>query len=353
MKRWVLPVLGFLIGTALFVGMIYTVGPARCLATLREVGIFGVLSFTGLLLLQILFFTLGWQTLLHGAGLSPPLHWIGISQLMGYVGNNITPSMYLGGEPVAAYFLARRRNLPTRRVMGTMITSKFMQLFAFLMIFFTGSYLIFSRPRFIGNLPPDLHWIGTMMRWANVVAALGCILLVALVVSGKNVLTALLRFVARCGLGPYTLFRWKPKVRGMESTIHHAFQNSRRQTLLCFLYSIGAMLTIYVRPIVFFQFTSPSPSAFSTEALTGALVEAAAFFTLSQVVQAFQFTPGGLGIFDAASVVIFLHVFGISEQYGMAFNIVYRLGDLVVIALGTILIVHYGTLMLLREKKAI
>ncbi len=353
MKRWLLPTLGFFAGAGLFLVMIYVVGPARCFSTLQQVGVLCVLAFSGLIAFQVVCFTLGWQALLRGAGYSPPVFWTGISQLMGYVGNNITPSMYLGGEPVAAYFLARKENLSTRRVMGTMITSKFVQFFSFLIFFFAGSYLIFSRPRFIGGLPGDMRWVVPVMKWANIVAGVSSILVVALIISGKNVLTALTRFIARSGIGTYTLMRFKPKIRGMESTIHNAFQHSRRHTLLCFMYSFVAMLAIYARPIVFFQFVPDSPSPFSTTSLASALVEAAAFFTLTQVVQAFQFTPGGLGIFDAASVVIFLHVFGISEQFGMAFNIVYRLGDILIVTTGAALIVHFGALALLRKKTAV
>ncbi len=353
MKRWALPTIGLIVGAALFTGMILLVGPGRCLSTLRQVGVGCVISFTGLLLVQILCFTLGWQALLRGAGLSPPIVWTGVSQVMGYVGNNITPSMYLGGEPVAAYFLARKQNLPTRRVMGTMITSKFMQFFAFLILFFIGSYLIFSRPRFIGDLPQDLQWLVPVMKWANVIAGLSSVLLVTLVISGKNVLTALVRFLARLGFGTYSLLRWKPKIRGMESTIHQAFQESWPHTLLCFLYSIFAMVAIYARPIIFFEFVSPKTPAFSTTHLLAALIEASAFFTLTQVVQAFQFTPGGLGIFDAASVVIFLNVFGISEDYAMAFNIVYRLGDIIIVTAGVVLMVHLGALVFLQQKKVL
>jgi len=349
-KKRILTVLGLLFGLALFAGMVYISGPQKCLEALQQAGFLCFLSFFGLLALQILFFTLGWQALLRGAGYQPPLYWTGVCQIMGYLGNNLTPSMYLGGEPVAAYFLARTENLSTRRVMGTMITSKFMQLFAFLILFFTGSYLLLSSQPFVEGLPSDYAWFIAVMKWVDVIAAVGSVVLLLLVFTGRHALTGLIRLLARMNLFPYSMMRIKPKIRDMETTIHEAFQKSWPDTITCFVYSVFAMLTIYARPIIYFQFVDANEAAFSSGVIGVTLVNAAMFFTLSQLVQVFQFTPGGLGIFDAASVAIFYHVFEISNAYGMGFNLIFRLADAVIICLGAYLTFRYGALMFLKES---
>ncbi len=350
MKKRLLTIFGLFFGLTLFAGMVYISGPKQCLEALQQAGFLCFLSFFALLSLQILFFTLGWQALLRGAGYQPPLYWTGVCQIMGYLGNNLTPSMYLGGEPVAAYFLARTENLSTRRVMGTMITSKFMQLFAFLILFFSGSYLLLSSQQFLQGLPSEFTWFIEVMKWIDVLAALGCVILLLLVFTGRHVLTGLVRRVAHLNIFPYQLMRVKPKIRDMETTIHEAFQKSWPDTITCFVYSVFAMLTIYVRPIIYFQFVDANEAVFSSGYLGVTLVNAAMFFTLSQLVQVFQFTPGGLGIFDAATVAIFYHVFEISNAYGMGFNLIFRLADALLICLGAYLTFRYGALMFLKES---
>ncbi len=350
MKRRLLTTFGLLFGVALFGAMVYISGPRKCLEALQKAGFLCFISFFGLLVLQLLFFTLGWQALLRGAGFTPPLYWTGICQTMGYLGNNITPSMYLGGEPVAAYFLARTEHLSTRRVMGTMITSKFMQLIAFLMLFFMGSYLLLSTPRFINQLPASYAWTFRFMKWVDLIAATGTILLLLMVFAGRHALTGLTRLLARCYVCSRFLLRIKPKIRDMETTIHEAFQKSWPDTIMSFLYSTGAMMTIYARPLIYFYFVPVDQSPFSSSVLGVTLVNAAAFFTLTQLVQMFQFTPGGLGIFDVASVAILYHMFGVPQASGMGFNIIFRLADAIVVGIGAYFTFRYGALMFLKDK---
>ncbi len=318
------------VGVTLFLAIIYFIGPDNIFRALVKAGFGGIGSFLLLLFLQLLAVSLAWQVLLNQAGYTPSLWWITISQTMGYTGNIITPSMYLGGEPVAAYFLARRKKLPTREVMGTMVSSKVLQLFAFLILLFTGSFVYVFQ--FAGDLP-ESYTIPLFV--ANVIAGGFALLLFVCFFRGTYLLTPIIRFFARMKIFPRLLFRMKPKIRDMENNVHRAFQQDWHGLFIAFLWSLLAMFVIYLRPILFFYFF-PSTGI--------SLLGAAAFFSLSQLVQALQFTPGGLGIFDLATIGIFHHLFGIEESTAMSFNLGYRFADAVLIGVGAGLMFHYGAL---------
>lgn len=326
----ILVTLSLLLGIFLFLLVIYIVGWQNTIEALKTVGWEGAGMLFCCIIGQIIFFTLTWHTLLQSAGFSIPFHWVWIAQLMGYTGNIITPSMYLGGEPLAAYFLAKHQDVSTRKVFGTMVTSKVTQLLAFIVFFIVGSSI--ALVKYSGYLPGQLR---VFVLVVNAVLFFGTFWLLYLFIRGKHILTKLVVLLSRMRIFPKFMLRMKPKVRDVEKTVHQAFSGSWKGTLLALVFSVGAMSVIFFRPLAYLFFVPGS---------TMTIVQASAFFSLSQVIQMLQFTPGGLGIFDAATVFLFkiLTQAKSPEPLAMGFNILYRASDALVVGIGVCLIFYIG-----------
>lgn len=332
--RWIGLLVFMLGGFALFGALIYLSGPAQVFAEIKQMGIVGFLAVALCVVASMLTWALSWYALLRGAGVSAPWHHTISPLLAGFAISYITPSMYVGGEPVRAHWVSREHGITMARVMATVVVERILSGFSVLAFASIGVILTFISP---GVSLADRGAIGLAL---GVLALLLGALLLAL---ARDVrwLSRSLTWIARFLPWRERLLRAAVHVREMEQEVHRAFTLYRGYTLLAFGLQLLTVFLNYIRPQVFFHFTQRTLFTFPQLSL---------YFTLSLFVNAFLWlTPGGFGITDGGRVGLF-RLLGVSASGGVAFNIVFRFADLVLVGLGVQLLLRRGLLSLQRGR---
>jgi len=332
--RWVgLGVL--MIGSlALFGALVYLSGPGQVVAEIGRIGAVGFLVVVLTVVLPMVTWSLSWYVLLRGAGVPTPWPSTLSPLLAGFALTYLTPSMYFGGEPVRAYWVARDRGVPTARILATVVVERVLSWVSVLAFASIGAVFTLVSP---GVSLADKGAVGL---------ALGSLILlvgVVLVVMVRHVrwLSRPLRWLGRWLPGRARLRRAADHVAEMEDEIHRAFTRYRRHTLLALALQLLTVFLSYIRPQVFFYFTQRALFTFPQLSL---------YFTLSLFVNAFLWiTPGGFGITDGGRVAIF-SLLGIPASGGVAFNLVYRFVDVILVGAGVQLLVRRGLLSLRRGR---
>jgi len=324
--RWGSLVVFMLVGLALFGALIYLSGPARVLAEIVGMGVVGFAAVVLSVVASMVAWSLSWYALLRGAGIAVPWHRTVAPLLAGFAVTYVTPSMYIGGEPVRAHWIARDQGVPMARVMGTAIVERIVSGFSMLAFASIGAVFTVASPQI--SLA-DKGAIGIAL------GALAVLLVVALVpfTQNRHWISRFVSWIARYLPGRQRLLRAARHVAEMEDEIHRAFTRYRGYTLLAFACQVVSIFFHYIRPQIFFHFTQRALFTFPQLSL---------YFTLSLFVNTLLwFTPGGFGVTDGGRVMIFT-LLGIPASGGVAFNVVFRFVDLILVGIGAQLLVRRG-----------
>src|SRR6185295_5912832 len=130
-----------LLGLGLFIFFIDRFGGfGAALKAVRAVGWSGVAGFILLASGTLIFPALGWWILMRSEGMKVPLWTTFKANFMGFPINFIAPSMYLGAEPLKTFYIAHTTGETKRRILATIVVSKFQEMGALLitMVFAAG-----------------------------------------------------------------------------------------------------------------------------------------------------------------------------------------------------------------------
>ena len=108
----------------------FLVGFDKTMSAIGAVGIGPIILYVGNALLVLIVPAISWTILMRGEGLKVPVSDAIKANLMGYPLNYITPSLYLGGEPVKLIYLSNKHNIAKRRLLATIIVAKFQEVAA-------------------------------------------------------------------------------------------------------------------------------------------------------------------------------------------------------------------------------
>ena len=329
---WGLVVLG--VGAAAY--LVASFNPAETWRIIFHSGPYGFAIFFVNYFAVILIQTVGWDLLLRAAGHRIPFRWLLTAMLMGFVGNFVTPSMYVGGEPIRAYFIGAKFHIAKRRVMGTIVLHKFLEFTGFLVAMVAcGAVTVAAY-----DLPAPVKIV---MGTADIILAAVFVALAVSFFRNAQVTVRVCRFLAGAGIGRGFFTRLGDKARDMEQLIHETVTLRWPTTLLSLLLTGGTQLLVVLKAPIFL-WVAPGAPAVPTAGY-------ALLYVLTQIVLIFQFTPGGLGVFEGGEVAIFRQL-GMAAPLAMGYAAFTRGADLLVVAAGTALLVHYGLLGLLRKLLA-
>jgi uncharacterized protein (TIRG00374 family) len=336
-RRWRL-ILSIVVGLTLLGGVLYWVGWRRIFAQMHALGIAGIISIVGSVLFAMAFWILSWWIILRSYGIRLPLSTVIGARLSGYAISYITPTLYFGGEPVRALMVAGKTDAPTTRVFATVFLERFLGGLSMIVFILAGSFFAISSPA---------------LPWAEkraLIAGVGFVtfwILVGFIDFAWN-LKWISRIIRLLG-GP--LKRWKgvlgraaDKVSETEDEIHAAFTVHRKGTLLAFLVQIVATSFVFLRPQVFFYFSSGHVFTFPQLSL---------LFTLTVILLSFflWITPGGIGTGEAAIIGIF-HLISpsISREGAVAYSLMFKFAESVIVAAGLYYLAQRGIARISRRK---
>ncbi len=327
MWKKLLLVLSFVVGIAAFCAIPFIVGVEPTRRAVADVGWLCAVGFvlSGVLVLFIP--AVGWTILMRGEGLRIPFLDAFKANLMGFPLNFVTPSMYLGGEPLKVYYLAAKHGVQKRRILATIIVGKFQELAAIVLVSIAGTAVFLWRTEMFTRRS-EVILIAVMVI---LVALLG--LLCWAFIANWQPSVKLIQLIAKIGIARRRMARARSKAIEMEHLIHLAFTKRWKTFVLAQVVTVFSSLSVLVRPWIFFYFTKD-------RVLLGS-EHVAMIYVVTNVLNMFTIIPGGLGIFEGGMVGYF-ELAGLGKHNAAAFGIVTRISDLFLVALGTWLIVHLG-----------
>jgi uncharacterized protein (TIRG00374 family) len=321
-------VFSILVGFGLLGGVLYYVGWRDIYSEIRNLGVVGIIAVAGTVLLAMLSWIASWWVILHAYGVKLSLNAVVGARLSGYAVSYLTPSMYFGGEPIRALMIGRHTYAPTTRIFATIVVERFLGGLSLIMFVLIGSFYALLSPQLTTEVK-RIVLIGVAFTsfWT----------IVGLINFAGNY-KWISRFIRLLG---HPLARWQDplgraadKVAETEDEIYDAFTRHWKGTLIAFLIQALATFFVYMRPQVFFHFSSQTTFNFSQLSL---------LFTLNIMLSYFLWiTPGGLGASEAALIGIFKLV-NIGGEGAVAFSLTYKFIELLFVVIGLVYLLNKGS----------
>lgn len=327
-KHWLAVVLSCAFSMVFFLAVFYlsetTFSDVR--SAFFQAGFSGLSLVVSTMIGQLLLQSISWSVLLHGSGYRMSFAQATSAIFIGWVANFATPSMYLGGEPVRAYALAKSSGLPFRKALGSVFAHKFLEFTSFLL--FILASLGIALYEFHDVLHPHLKAVlitGALLLsvlFAGLIAAIGC---------RKHFFSSVARGLIHCKIAPVFLRNNTDKIADVDDIILDAFFNNFGHCLHSLLWLILFHALSFIRPAVFFIFLG----------IPLGLGKLSLLFLMIQMLFAFQITPGSLGVFEGGMIGI-LSLVGIASAPAVGFATFCRVGDLSILSIGLALPLYYG-----------
>ena len=318
-----------LVGIGLFAFFIAKFGGVEAsLKVVAEAGWVGALLFVLNAALVPAAPAVGWAMLMRSEGMKIPISTALKAAFMGFPINFIAPSMYLGAEPLKVIYVANAHGVPKRRVLATIIVSKFQEVGALLLVMLVAAGIALWR---IPDLREKQGLLIGAMAVLTVCFAMG---LYAFVGNFKPTVQVI-NLLARFGVAKRKLARLRSHAREMEIIIHRSFTHGWRTFLASQAVTLISAVSILLRPWIFFYFAKDR-FLLGSEYLC-------AIYVVTNLINMVPHTPGGLGIFEGGMLGLY-SLMNLGNQHAKelaaGFSIMTRVGDVVLILVGCYLIIH-------------
>ena len=315
--------------------IVVAVGAEKTITAVREAGVWAFVAVGALTFLSLAMQTGAWRILNRPVGHRVRLRTLFDAVVAGVAGNILTPSTYLGGEPLKVIYVGRVTGLPYHELAGTVVLSKYLELTSFILFFSCCTAV--AAVSFADTLfrPPYVPVGVTMLLLAGLVFGFGVVMLVSLS-RRRRPLTGLVELASRLRLGRRFFARLRGKAREMEDQASRVFCEEGRTALSAFAAFLVAHASILAKPAAFFYLGSRLHLG------PGALC---LLFVASQGLLAVQLTPSGAGTLDGGLIGTFA-LMGLDTPanlaYCMAYLLCLRLWDAVIVGAGALLAARAG-----------
>ncbi len=317
----------------LLAGVIWYVGFDETLNAVLETGLLAFLLIGFVVALLAVLQALAWSILARAAGCRMPMSVLIKATVVGQAGNILTPSTYLGGEPVKVIYAGRKTGLGYQKIAGTVLLGKCLEALSFLL--FLGIVAIAAAIAFRDVLfqPANLALGITEVVVATVALSLSIVLWVSLWRTWAP-LTGLVRLLSKTKLFPHFFRNLRIRTLRVERQVSQVFREEGSAVVPAFCMYMLGHIVIFLKPLAFF---------YLGWRIGLNVAELSLIFMTCQVLLAVQLTPSGVGTLDAGMFGI-LAVAGIaiSQPRCAAFLLCLRFWDAVHVAVGAILAARAG-----------
>lgn len=300
------------VGTAVLVGLVWTIGPGELWDELSALG-WGLIPFVLGEGIAEMIHTLGWRHCLSG----PPraMRWFPLFRIRmaGYAINYLTPTAALGGEVTRTTLLASK--CPASQAISGVIVGKVCFGFAHVLFVSLGSLVIINTVRL-----PRPVWMSLLLSGALVAG--GIFTFILLQKYGK--LGALTRWLVARHIGGRALERAASQLTAVDEELLAFYRDRRADMFLAICwhlvgYSIGILQTW-----LFLYLVHPPASLFI----------AATIWFLGMWFDLLTFAvPMNVGSLEGSRILLF-KLFSIGSPVGMAYGLALRLAQLLWTAIG-------------------
>lgn len=333
MKKNILIFISTAIGGLLLFLIFYLVNVTEVFINMTKIGPWGIGAFMANIIFIMLIGGFSWQIILRAYGHHLPFWDVFRIKTIGFAISYLTPSMYIGGEPVRIYLLGKKYGVSMTRIGATVVVDKFLELGAGLFYILLGSVYVLIRY----ELPPLLFLVLLVIN-AVLVGVMG-LLLIGFIWKTRP-FSSTLGILGKIKPLRKAVKAIMPTIIGLEKDIYSAFGKHGRSTLQAFSLNLLIGGLIFIKPALFFFFLRVFFN----------LSQLALLFALTHLLLALQFTPGALGIFEWGEVGIF-GLIGISSEKALAYSLMVRIADLLVVAAAGGTGIHMGVKYLWGKRK--
>lgn len=301
-------------GVAIFGLVSWQAGPAEIVRSLAGMG------WLALLIplpqgIAYVFDTIGWQVVFARREGTPSLWRLYWARMAGEAVNLLTPSAYVGGEPLKAYIVARRSSVPGTVAAASVVVAKTLMTLAEVIFLGAGALCALGRvPRGSGLY---LGVIATLFAGAGITALL-------LWAERRGLFMGILRFFRRLGLHVKALESRAEKLERLDQELDRFYREEPR----AFFASVAWHFAGWVLG---------AGEVYMGGRLLGApigVLDAIAIEAFSAAAKgATFFAPGSIGFQETAFVLLF-KLFGLPAGAGVGYGLVRRARELFFGALG-------------------
>ncbi len=325
--------LSLTVGVGLFVFFIQRFGGfGKALEAVAAVGWGGVATFVGLCAGTMIFPGIGWWILMRSEKMNVSLWTTLKANFMGFPVNFIAPSMYLGAEPLKIYYVAQVSGETKRKILATIVVSKFQEMGALLFTMVLAAGIAVWKIDF-----PRRQAIMVLVALFTLVSLF--LLAVYGFVSNRQPTVKVIHFLARFGKKkPYG--RWRRKMarartraEEMEHLIHTAFTKRGKTFVAAQAITTLSALSVLVRPWLYF---------FTARQELVPFEKLSAVYIVTNLINMLPHTPGALGVMEGGMLGLFRILRLGTDADAAAYQLVARVSDIVLILLGAWLIFHYN-----------
>jgi len=309
--RIILPIAGFM-----FLGMlIYQTGPRSIWNNLVLLG-WGFLLILPFSFMAWIFDTMGWKYTLPHKYHSIPFISLFLTRLAGEAVNNVTPTGYMGGEPVKAYLL-KRFEIPLAEGLASVIIAKTIFLSALILFGFLGLAVAF----FHFHLSQSF----TLVALFSILWVGGGVLFF-FVMQRKGLESSFLPIFRKLKISYFE--ERKEKFRAFDQWVKFFYKDNKDLFSLSLLYHFLGWIVNSGEEYLFFRFMGQN-IALSTAIVMDALA--------TMMANAAFFIPASLGAQEGGFMLMAM-AFNIDTGLGLTFSIVRRIRDIFWSLLGLLIL---------------
>lgn len=336
----------FFIAVLILFGMVTLTGVDETLMAIVEAGlpaffVTGIVLFL-LLILQTLAITILSKPIGHKIPFLVALKAI----TTGFAANIITPSSYLGGEPVKVLYIGRKTKLPYTQIAGSVLLAKYLEFLAFVLILgisITSTVFSYSDILFRTGTTP----LGLMLVVLAVVTLLLFGVLWWSLSRRRHPISVILRSIKK--MFPKWLFLDSLIASSieMETQASRVFCEEGNEVFFVLVLYIMMNLLSFSRPLFFFEL------GWHTYLRLGQL---SLLFIVFQMLHIVQITPSAIGTLDGAmfGTIAFTGMDSIvSAPRCAAFLLCLRFWDFVFLSIGAVLAARIGLKLLPLKQRNI
>lgn len=318
-KKHKLITLSILLGIVFFVAAIFSFDIEKVISNFEKISVF---KFIVYFLIANITFIIGvwrWSVILKAYSISANFSKVYLWRLAGWTGNYVTPSVFIGGEPIRAMFICKESGSEFKPALANVVADSFLNIFTeiiltclagFFAILHFGRFLKFEESLIISVILISLTLYFLYWRISR----------------GKFIIYPTLKF--------FKINSWKPKftaeIKEFEELFIDFFKNKKIALKKGFLLSILMYLSSLVEFWVLAFFMGVNLSFWQ-------IILLKIFIVLGYILP----IPAGLGSAEI-SLAKFFEIFGYGPSIGVAYNLLIRLKDSLLAIFGLIVLSTYG-----------
>lgn len=314
------------LSAGILVAIVFAVGFERTAKAVADAGVPAFAVVGGLTLAFLLIQAVAWAILNRPIKHHVPFLTLLKGSIVGVAGNILTPSTYVGGEPLKILYVARAARLPYHEVAGTVLLSKYLEAVSFILLlsFSTVVAMVSYRESLFG---PYLGAGVAIAVFTTALLAL-CVAMWFSLSRRWRPLTRLLRTLARLPVLRQRLPGLLRRTRDMEDQVSRVVREEKAAASQTFGVHVLGHVAIFLKPALFFYLGAGM-------GLT--LGQLCLLFVVGQALLAVQLTPSGAGVLDTGLIGAFA-LMGLTEEHHlakcMAFLLCLRFWDILIVGAG-------------------